>query len=86
MKFDKLKPGMFLYNKQKNITSWLVIKRKSSDTVMVDDYWRNTLGNFYRDDSEINEYEWNSGNIYRVCEPATPEQAQGLIVAIFEKG
>jgi len=84
-RFDKLKPGMFLYNKQKNITSWLVVRQMSSDTVMVDNYCRNPSGRFYKDyDCEINKYEWND-QIYKAHELATLEQAQELIVMIFAR-
>jgi len=91
MKFDELKPGMFLYDTKMGFgtqaRSWLVIKRKFSNIVIFDEYWEEMpKGRFFKDyDSEIDEYEWNSGNIYSVYEPATPEQAQELIVAVFEK-
>jgi len=95
MKFDEIKPGMLLYNKQnlhgQQIISWVVvrqvIRRKASDMVMIHDYWRSTSGRFYKDyDSEIGKYQWDfPGNIYNNCEPATIEQAKELIMMIFEK-
>jgi len=92
MKFDKLKPGMFLYGTfdfaSDLVTSWLVVKHKQVGIVIIDDYWiRPSADKLHRIyDFEVKKNIWNNaGYTYSAHEPARPMRARELIVAIFKK-
>lgn len=90
MKFDKLKPGMFLVAKLK-ARNWTIIKHKLGNKVIFDDYWdenssSEAWGHLYKAyNSEREKNLWNHIAINRSYRLATTKDAQDLIVTMFEK-
>ena len=81
MKFEKLKPGMFLVSTVR-LRGWLLIKDKQRNKIIVDNYWTGPSGRFYKIyNMELKEYEWNIS--YKL---GTTKDAQDLIVALFYEG
>lgn len=91
MKFDKLKPGMVLYTTRSfggtQLRSWSVIKSKSSNMVIIDDYWegsppeRRSHKDYNR---TIEKGTWDRG-YWPYGEFATYELVKKLIIILFKK-
>jgi len=86
MKFDELKPGMFLVPTTAASRTWILIKRKQGGTVTIDDYWMGASGRFHitYDRGIIRKSMWD-GSLRRSYILAATKDAQNLIITLFEQ-
>lgn len=86
MKFDKLKPGMFLASTA-DLDSWVLIKSKQINSVVLDEYWVwvETGYLYVAYDAVLEKNRWNQAAANKVYRLVITKDAQDLIVALFTR-